>query len=139
MRSHFRNISSCRSEEIEVGKRLLFKALGEKDGRSRLHLENFVFGSRQGAGAGRGDSSNLIVRADIHFLGGSLSSARCFLLNLVIFKERSGLVSVIRAHRSPWETSYKQRASRHFTTSSLSGTLPQQPCKAGSLLAPFYG
>ena len=137
MRSHFRNISSCWSEEIGVGKRLVFKALGEKDGRSRVHLENFVFGSRQGAGWG--DSSNLIVRADIHFLGGSLSSARCFLLNLVIFKERSGLVSVIRARRSPWETSHKQRASRHFTTSSLSGTLSQQPCKAGSLLAPFYG
>ena len=76
-----------------MGKRLIFKALGEMDGRSRLHLENLpsVLG-------GVGGVSNLIVRADIHFLGGSLSSARCFLLNLVIFKERSGLVAVKRAH-----------------------------------------
>ena len=133
LRSHFQSISSCYSEEIGVGKRLIYKALGEMDGRSRLHLENLpsVLG-------GVGGVSNLIVRADIHFLGGSLSSARCFLLNLVIFKERSGLVAVNRAHGRPWETSHKRCVSWHFTTPSLSGALSQQPCKAGSLLAPFY-
>ena len=134
MRSHFRSISSCYSEEIGVGKRLIFKALGEMDGRSHLNLENLssVLG-------GVGEVSNLIVRADVHFLGGFLSSARCFLLNLVIFKERSGLVSVNRVHGRPWETSHKQCVSRHFTIPSLSEALSQQPCKAASLLAPFYG
>lgn len=84
MRSHFQSISFCCSEEMGVGKRPIFKVLGEMNGMSGLHLQNlFSVLARS--------SSNLIVRAGVHFLGGSLLWARCFLLNLVIFKERSRL------------------------------------------------